>query len=400
MPETMRLNQDTLDDLRKRPPASGRRTVYDQDTPRLAVTITPTGSASWYLIRRSAGASARLRLGSVDELKPRDARKEAARLNGEAARGVDVAAERRQTRAEMTMSELFTAYIEHHAKPRKRTWQADQRTYDLHLKRWGSRRLSRIKRADVAQLHTEIGTKAGPYAANRTLALLSCLFNVAADLGAAVENPCKGIRKYPEAKRERFLEVDELPPFIKAVKAYPDQRLSDFILLAMWTAARRGNLAAMEWAEVDMKRHVWHIPATKNGDALTVPLVPEAMEILRRRQAEAGEHRYVFPNRTKGSAGHIREPKTAFSKICETAGVRDLRFHDLRRTCATYATYAGVPYPVVAKMLGHRTAPSVTAVYARATPEAVRQGFEKAVRAMMATTKIGVKLANVRVQSG
>ncbi|MVF25131.1 site-specific integrase, partial [Methylocaldum sp. BRCS4] len=132
--------------------------------------------------------------------------------------------------------------------------------------------------------------------------------------------------------RERFIQPDELPRFFQAVAESP---LCDFFLLAILTGARRSNLQAMRWQDMNLERAVWTIPKTKNGLPQTIPLPPEAVAILERRKAEA-VHRetFVFPG--PGKTGHLVEPKRAWDAMLQKAGIENLRIHDLRRTLGSW----------------------------------------------------------------
>jgi integrase len=107
-----------------------------------------------------------------------------------------------------------------------------------------------------------------------------------------------------------FLQADELPRFFQSLAEEPSIAMRDFILLALLTGARRANLCAMRWAEINLADSVWRIPDTKNGTPQNVTLCPEAVEILKARQ-EATAGGFVFPG--TGASGHMVEPKKAQS---------------------------------------------------------------------------------------
>jgi integrase len=188
------------------------------------------------------------------------------------------------------------------------------------------------------------------------------------------------------------MDVDELPGFLAALDTEENTTMRDYLKTLLFTGQRRRNVAMMRWDELDLKvRKLWTIPAAKfkTGNAHEVPIVPALMDILEARQTE-NQHRdepqeYVFPNhRTNSKRPYLDEPRKAFNRVCAEAGITGLVLHDLRRTVGTWATAQGVPFPVVAAMLGHSVETSnVTAIYARATPQAVRDGFERTVNAML-----------------
>ena len=115
--------------------------------------------------------------------------------------GEDPTVERQQQRMAETMADLCRDYIERYAKAHKKTWKEDQRRIDAHiLPAWKNNKVKEISRNMVAQLHRKIG-KQGKYEANRVLALLSKLFNLAIDWGYLEENhgnPAMRIKKFLE----------------------------------------------------------------------------------------------------------------------------------------------------------------------------------------------------------
>jgi len=209
---------------------------------------------------------------------------------------------------------------------------------------------------------------------------LRAIFNKAADWGYEGPNPARGIKKFPERSRERFLQADELPNFFKAVAEEANDAVRDFILISLLTGARRGNVLAMRWADVNLERATWTIPTTKTDDSLTVPLVPEAVAILAGRQGRA-QGEYVFPAKSK--SGHLAEPKTAWARILKRAGIKDLHVHDLRRTLGSWQAAQGASLVIIGKSLGHRNV-STTAIYSRLNIDPVRRSVEAATKAMLA----------------
>jgi len=372
-----------------------RTWVYDEQAPGLAMQITPTGHKAFYFAKRIDGRYRKIKLADFAEVSVEQARKLALKQAGAVAQGENPAEAKREARAATTLGDLFDYYLERHAKQHKRTWAEDQRQYDDYLKPWAGRRLDQVKRGDVQALHGRIG-KAHPVQANRVLALVSKLFNVARDTGYAGTNPAKGIKRYREQSRDRFLDESELPRFIKAVEAEQDQNFRDLFRLLLFTGQRRDNVCSMRWDEIDLKRRVWTIPADKfkAGSAVQVPLAEQVVEIINDRKkphdkikwAECDTRAgYIFPSKRRNAkTPYLVEPKGGFARVLEAAEITDLRLHDLRRTTASWATMQGVPYPVVARMVGHKPQ-GVTAVYARFDLSSVRQGFQATVDAMLAT---------------
>lgn len=383
-PSRVRLNKRTVEAITPPPSEGGRpsRTwVCDVTTPRLELCVWSTGRKTWYWVGRVHGRPVRVKLGSFPEMTPEQARKLAASTSAGVAEGIDPRDDRRKMREGLTLGGAFGEYLDRYAKQHKRTWQEDERTFRRYCGRLKSRRLADIKRADIGNLHAQVG-KRGKYAANRLLALLSKVFNFAeTELGHEAGNPCKGIKRFREQSRDRFLKPAELGRFFAALEAEPPT-MRDFFLVSLLTGARKGNVESMRWDELSLDRGEWRIPRTKAGESQVVYLPAQAVEILRQRQ-QTSKSQYVFPARTGAKSGHITRPYASWKRICQRARLTDLRPHDLRRSLGSWQAATGASLPVIGKTLGHRNQ-STTAVYARLDLSPVRASVDAAVSAMLA----------------
>ncbi len=388
--EPMRFNF-TVHQLERIRPGERQKWVYDSTMPGLVMLVTPGGARTFYFAKRIDGRYRRVKIGRFPVLAIEQARRRAKQLVGEVAFGQNPAEAKRQVRAAMTLGELFGLYLDRHAKVHKRTWAEDERQYKAYLKPLAGRRLDSITNQDVARLHAKIG-KTAPIAANRVLALLKTIFNVGTRFGYTGGNPCSSIKRFTEQKRDRFLDADELRRFLKALADESSVLARDFITMLIFTAQRRGNVAAMRWDEIDPARAVWTIPAEKfkTGGAVDIPLVRQAVALLERRKAEQqtdGQREYVFPTyRPDAQLPYFNDCIPAVRRVCVAAGIRGFKPHDIRRTVASWATMQGVPYPIVARMLGHKVQ-TVTAVYARFDMQSLRDGFEQTIAAMLAAQR-------------
>ena len=363
------------------PAAHGkRRWVYDSQTPGLALQITGTGTKSFYLYRWVQGKPEKLRLGRFPDMTVEQARRAATQALGTIAEGKNPVEERRQAKAEMTLADLHEIWMVY-AKAHKRTWKADQDQFRLYLSPWGKRRLSQIKREHVRALHQRMGKDHGHYAANRLMALLSAMYNYAIrEHGLDITNPCLGLKKFPEHKRESWIRPQDMPAFFKALGEEPNIDFRDFFCMLLLTGARRGNVLAMRWSDINLQQGLWTIPAAahKTDRTHTIALSTPATEILRRRhQGASGE--FVFPG--SGRAGHLLEPKRAWQRIVTRASLDGLRLHDLRHTLASWQVTNGVSLAITGRALGH-TNTSTTARYAHLETDPVRDANERAAAAM------------------
>lgn len=382
IPPKLRLSKRAIDALAC-PPDRDRVYVFDLTTPALAVCRTRAGAASFYLYRRVNGRPTRIRLGGWPELTVEQARKMAAKMNMAIQNGENPQVRKQAAREELTCGELFDQYFENHAKPHKRTWTADRRIWNTYLKGpLRGKRLSMVTSMQVAALHARIGRDRGHHMANRCMEVLRSMYSRAIEWGLAKENPAARVKMFPEPQRERFIQPDEMPRFLAALRADANTAARDCFLMALLTGARRGNVMRMRWDQISMQRATWTIPATetKNGKACTIPLVPPAVEILEQRAINGQRTGYVFPGRRAGD--HMREPKHAWSRIVKRAGIENLHIHDLRRSLGSWMAGLGVSTAIIGKQLGHSD-PAATAIYARLNLDPVRLAVNTAVQAML-----------------
>jgi integrase len=416
-------------------PASGRVTyrLDDDRIPGLELRVTSSGAKTFSVFRRvKGGKPERITLGRFPMMTVEEAKKRAARINLEIEAGANPAALKRTNREEITFAALFADYLDRHAKLHKRTWREDEAKYARYLaKPIGPKKLSTIRRADVADVHSTISRAGHGTTANRVLALVSSVYGWARSAGLWEDNPALGIRKNAERARDRFLLADEIPRFFASLAMEPNETIRDYFLVSLLTGARRANVLAMRWAEIDFDRAEWRIPRTKNDDPQTVPLAPKVVEILERRVLlRSGP--FVFQGRGSrlrpGEPTHLVEPKMGWRRIfdrdeltqlatriresgrafevsaersmseslatarqvakelkLDTAGARmaDARIHDLRRTLGSWQARTGASLAIIGKSLNHKSV-QTTAIYSRLETDPVRASVERAASAILA----------------
>lgn len=378
-----------------------RAYVYDTRCPGLACCITSTGLKTFYVYRKLDGRPVRVRLGGM-EISIEQARTLATKANAQIASGINPQAAKTAGRSELTLGDAFERYLEEHAKVHKRTWDEDRRTFDRHLSGLKARRLSQITKATVTSLHTKIGKgpneytitgpkgktfkkkypNGSPVAANRVVELVRAVYAWAIEQGIFKgENPATSITPFPERQRERFLQPDELPRFFAAVNSAYNPVARDCFLIELFTGARRSNVQAMRWDQVNLERAVWTVPASeaKGGKEMVICLSEQALKILKQRKADA-KSEWVFPGRD--GVSHIKDPMRSWRSIQEKAGLQDLRIHDLRRTFGSYQAANGASLPIIGKSLGH-SSQQATAIYARLNLDPVRASVDAATAAII-----------------
>jgi integrase len=368
-------------------PEKGWRYYYDLKVQGLGIGIGSSGKKSFILYRKINGRPERITLGRYPDLTIEQARGKASEINSDIAKGLNPSELKRGQKVELTFAGLFAEYLERHAKPNKKTWMEDLSYFKAYLaKPLGNKKLSVIDRSNIAAIHSSI-TKAGhATTANRVKALISSVYGWAISVGLWQINPATGIRLNKEKSRDRFLQGDELPRFFQALADEQNETMRDYFLLSLLTGARRANVLAMRWSDVNLDRAEWRIEETKNGTPHTVALSPEAVEVLRNRKPME-RSTFVFPG--SGKSGHLEEPKKGWKRILERAGIEDLRIHDLRRTLGSWQAKTGASLAIIGKSLNHKNQ-STTAIYARLDLDPVRDSVNTATNAML--TAAGLKV--------
>ncbi len=416
-------------------PDTGKRiTLYDTDVPKLAVRITHTGARTFYVVKRTGASMAWVKLGDLSDMTVEKARSEAEKVLGEFASGANPAKARRALRNELTFAQAFEEFLREKRK-RNGTPLSERTKRDyldvlrLYLGSITGKKLSEVSRTDVKAIHRK-ASKTSAAQADRAVAVVSSVYTFMLDQERfSGINPASRIQKNLPPERDRFVQADELPALFAAI-AQSSQR--DYFLLSLLTGARRSNVQAMAWKDIDLDGAVWRIGKTKNGTPQNVTLSPEAVAVLKAR-AEAGmDSSFVFPG--TGTTGHLVEPKKAWDTCkraasfmrlldaLQTAGalddeardaadalalhdltkaertyqaqakaakinpddyaMRDLRIHDLRRTLGSWQARTGASLAIIGKSLNHKSQ-QATAIYARLDLDPVRQAVNTATAAMM-----------------
>jgi integrase len=377
----MRLTKDAIEHAKLPRPGRKERFIRDDVVQGLGVRVTASGKKRFVFEARIKGRPRRLTLGPWPDLNVALARERALEIRMLIAKGGDPATDAADARKETTFGVFTDTYIERHAKPHKRSAWQDENTLRRHVPDgWNSRRLSDITRTDVVRLHGRIGEAHGHYAANRTLALLRKMFNLARTWQLFKDdNPAQGIKQFKEQKRERYLSPEELQKVNVALLEEPDWRWRTYFPLALMLGTRKSELLTMRWSDIDQAARTWRIPDTKAGNSHLLPLPLPVMAMLEtlpsRRQSE-----WVFPG--KSASGHILEPSKAWQRIRKRAGVPDVRIHDLRHTLASWMVAQGLNLPLIGRALNHTQA-STTNRYAHLALEPVRQALEKTAALMI-----------------
>jgi integrase len=212
------------------------------------------------------------------------------------------------------------------------------------------------------------------------LALLSSAFNLAVRWGWRADNPAKGIERFHEDRRERFLSGEELNRLVDALNDHPNRRSANAVRLLLLTGARRGEVLGATWDHFDLGAGLWTKPSahTKQKRAHRVPLSAPALALLvaMRAETDATGHRspYLFPGDAPGKP--LGDIKNFWKSVCMRAGVEGVRLHDMRHQYASMLASAGLSLPIIGRLLGHTQA-ATTARYAHLFDDPLRAATER-----------------------
>ena len=372
-------------------PAEGRARYKDSEHRFLYLDVFPSGKKTFLYVRWTGGKTHFIKIGNYPEITPSQARDKADELSRDLAQDktpAEIKAESKHSGGD-TFATVFNDYLERHLKPETRRWQEDERTFKIYLEPLHRRGIREIMPEDIKGLHKELTKERGEYMANRAIRLVRSTYNFAIDGGLFIPNPAAKLKFNKEPSRDRYLDKTEMTRFFDALNTL-DPDWQDFFRLALFTGARRANLQAMKWEDIDLERKIWTIPAAefKTGEKMQAPLIDEAIQILEKRQ---GKNKSEFVFHSHGKAGHITEPKGAWKRLLEKAKIKDLRIHDLRRTLGSFQTMTGANTATVGQSLGHKPGSPATAVYARLDLDTVRGAVEKATAAILQAANGGGK---------
>lgn len=281
---------------------------------------------------------------------------------------------------------LAEEYLKSHAKIKKNPKGYKEDEYFLNtiiLKKYGRLNVEKISTFDLQKIHAEL--QETPYKANKLRDFLSKMFNLAIQWGWRSDNPVKGVEKYKEYKRHRWLNDEEVQRLWPILDEYPNQKVSNALRLLLLTGSRRNEVLHATWDQFDLEKAGWTKPAhtTKQRRMEHLPLSTRTIDILKHMKEEATSA-FLFPGQIPGKP--LQEIKKAWNTIRKKAEIPDVRIHDLRHTHASHLVSTGLSLSIVGKLLGHTQA-STTQRYAHLADEPLRQATE------LFSTKVGVLIA-------
>lgn len=268
----------------------------------------------------------------------------------------------------LSISELLRRFLTSHAT--KRSARSDRiRAVTLlqHLGDGDSYQLDRPAiKAYIAARQAQ-GRKASTI--NRELALLSAAINEAIEDGYPVPQIVKGRKLREPEGRTRWLTRIEVATLIESARQTEQPALPDWILVAVHTGLRAGEMAAMQWQHVLEDRLTVPAETAKSCRSRTLPLTQEALAAIQRQPKRS---MFVW---THPDGQPLKDVRGSLERVCQIGGIERITPHVLRHTCASWQVQAGVPLYTVQRWLGHSTF-KMTERYAHLAPEHLQEGAD------------------------
>lgn len=371
--------------------------LWDTELKGFGLKISKGGTKSYVLkYRYGSGRRAPTRRMTIGRhgspWTPDEARAEAKRLLGLVAMKQDPAYQKQEDKKQPTVSELCDDYLKNGCGTKKpSTIATDKGRVKRHIKPLlGRKRVKDVTKKDIIKFRDAVAigktaidvktghrgraiVKGGKGTASRTLGLLGAIFSYAIDNEVLDKNPVHGVKKFADKKNERFLTPDELIRLGTALDNSSANPMAVAILkLLIFTGARKGEMEELKWSDVDFDNKFIKLGDAKTGHRI-VRLSAGALQVLSERSKMKGSD-FVFPA-MKGDGFYQGTPK-AWRIIRQSAGLENVRLHDLRHSFASIAVSGGASLPIIGALLGHKNA-ATTQRYAHLMDDPIKTTNER-----------------------
>jgi integrase len=383
--------------------STGREyTVWDDALKGFGVRVRASGAMVYVVVYRAgSGRGAPVRrytIAAVGKIAPEAARGRAKMILGSVAHGSDPAADKTTGRNTLTVAELGERFMAEHVAVKRKA--GTLKFYGDILDRIvkpeiGANKADKLTRLQVGRLHASLS--ATPFQANRVLAMIGSMYGYGTRAAMIPEgmNPARGIEKFRESRRERFLTTAELERLGNSIreaesngipwnidrskvtaKHAPKAALTKInpiataaLRLLLFTGCRVGEILSLRWDFVDVERGLLLLPDSKSGRK-TIVLNAPAMTVLA-SLPKVGP--FVVPGDDPSKPR--TDLKRPWKAVTQHAGLIGVRLHDLRHTYASYGAGGGLGLPIIGRLLGHAHV-STTARYAHLDSDPLKQASE------------------------
>ena len=232
------------------------------------------------------------------------------------------------------------------------------------------------------------GKKRSEATVNRYLASLSAVLSHGVkECEWLATNPMFRVRKLKESRgRDRVLSSEECSRLLEACAQSPNKLLLPFVVLALTTGARSGELLSLEWSSVDLEKGFIYLKNTKNGRPRVLAVIGEVMEMLKDLFSKHNPAKpAVFASKTRFGRLTLRKP---WEKALKEAQITNFRVHDLRHCFATIASISGTSNIQLSTATGHQTLSQLLR-YCHPDEASVHQLTTKVYEKLVNTTNLG-----------
>lgn len=380
----MKLTKKIVDDAQI--PVGKDQIFYRDDQLKgFALRVTASGTKSFVVEKNIDNKVRRITLGKYGALTVEQARKEAQKVIGQIATGINPIAEKQALKINsITLDEVFNDYKQARKSLKHNTLYNYERVLTIAFAGWGNKPFLSITKDKVAKHHEKLGKENGEAYANLAMRLLRALFNFAAGQyedaqgkSLITENPVKRLSQtrawYRVERRQTFIKAHELAPWYTGVQELQNEVLRDYLLLILLTGLRRQEAATLRWDQVDLTAKTLTVLDTKNHESHTLPLSNYLYELLSSR-SQRKINDYVFPG--TGAAGYIIEPRKQMANVTKSSGIH-FTVHDLRRTFITIAEGLDISAYALKRLMNHKMNGDITAGYIVTDVERLRKPMQQ-----------------------
>lgn len=374
------------------PAGKSQAFLWDTEAPALALRVTPTGRKTYVFESRLHGDTIRVTIGTAADWPIEKARGEAQRLKVLVDSGTDPRELERQQQADkaaakaaataqaLTVGEVWPLYLANGKPKRRDAWKPRYRADLEAMAAPGGEKKKRGQgvtrpgplypllalplagvNEDTLKSWYDREAVAGKHQASRALMMFRgflrwCaarpeyrnLTDREAGKAAAI------VESLPSnTRRTDALEAAQVPGWWAGVEQLSNRTASVYLRALLLTGARREELAALTWANVDIQWRKLTI-ADKVESTRTIPLSPYLAQLLATLPRQGP---FVFAS--TGKAGRITDTRASHAKALQSAAIEGLTIHGLRRSFSLLGEAAGAPAGAIAQVMGHK--PSATA---------------------------------------
>ena len=269
---------------------------------------------------------------------------------------------------DITFNELAEEFINDYSKVNKKSWKRDvlsMKSLNLFFGRKGLREITPSHIQKYKKMRKE-KKKLKLSTINRELSCLKTAMNYAIKCGYIEQNVSRLVKLFPENNRRLvFLTVDEIHRFVAACPDY----FKPFVIVALSTGMRRGELIGLKWKDIDLDNNIIYLENPKSGKSEEVNLDDDLKRYLIDLRKKSSLE-YVFIN-SKGRP--YKDVRTVFKSSLRKAKIKkNITNHSLRHTFGAHHAMIGTPLPTLMKYMRHRSI-EMTMRYAHLSPRHIQQ---------------------------